>query len=109
MTVRDKQTLRAQLHIELEDAESSFAYQREQVAQLSQGLRSVIDTLQANCDLDPSADSFDADANLEHRLSPSCQSILNYAALLKALDGLKRARQNLFNVRQRKTALIGRL
>ncbi len=86
----------------MEDAESNLYFLHEKALQAAQDSQDVVDTIQRNCDLKPSADSFDADANLENRLSPRSQAALNYAHLLKLLEDLKRARQQLFNMRQRK-------
>jgi hypothetical protein len=109
MTAEERFSISDQLKREIQNAESTLAYKREKAFQFTQKLREVIETVEANCNVQPSSEDFEMEANLERRISPEYQGALNYTAAITVISDLKIARQALFNVRQRKAQIAPHL
>ncbi len=106
MTVDEKRRHRADLQIEIEDSESDFIYCRDRARGLASGLQEVAAVILRNAELEPSADDFTADAELENRLSPTQLARLqDWKSVIEIFGELRRYRQGLYNLRKRKTDL----
>lgn len=107
MTADEKRMQRAQLIIELEDAESDLAFSRDKARAMVHTLQTVIDTLQNNIELEPSSRDFTADGELENRLTLAQHAnFVTVAATGSVISEMRKCRQNLFNLRERKRKLI---
>lgn len=109
MTAEERISISDRLRKEIQDAESTLAYKREKALQFAQRLREVIETVEMNCNLQPSREDFEMETNLERRLSPEYQGALNYTAAITLISELKFARQALFNVHLRKSQIAPHL
>lgn len=109
MTAEERISISDQLKREIRDAESTLAHRREKALHFAQKLREVIETVEANCNLQSSSEDFEMEANLERRLSPEYQGTLNYTAAITVISDLKIARQTLFNVHLRKAQIAPHL
>ena len=106
MTVDEKRRHRAELQIEIEDSESDFTYCRDRARGLASGLQEVAAVILRNAELEPSADDFTADAELENRLSPTQLARLqDWKSVIEIFGELRRYRQGLYNLRKRRTDL----
>jgi hypothetical protein len=116
MTISGISSLLDRIKSELADAEGDFAHARVKAAQLARGIgeseqltqnhREAIRNIEMNIGLQPSANDFDMEADLERRLSPRYQAVTDYPDAIKTLWDLKLARQRLFNIQRRKTTLL---
>jgi hypothetical protein len=109
MTAEEKISISDRLRIEIQNAESTLAYKREKAFQFTQRLREVIETVEMNCNLQPSREDFEMETSLERRLSPEYQGVLNYTAAITLISDLKTARHALFNVNLRKSQIAPHL
>jgi hypothetical protein len=106
MTVDEKRRHRAELQIEIEDSESDFTYCRDRARGLASGLQEVAVVILRNAELEPSADDFTADAELENRLSPTqLVRLQDWKSVIEIFGELRRYRQGLYNLRKRRTDL----
>ena len=106
MTDDAKKLQRAQLQVELDDAESDFACLRESSFRLVQEVGDAQVRLKMNINLEPSAEDFILEAEIARRLSQKQQSALESSAkAIAAIEELKVARQKIFNLRLRKKNL----
>jgi hypothetical protein len=106
MTADEKRRHRAELQIEIEDGESDFTYCRDRARGLASDLRGVVDKILRNAELEPSAEDFTADAELENRLSPTQLARLqDWKSVIEIFGELRRYRQSLYNLRKRKADL----
>jgi hypothetical protein len=107
MTVDEKRMRRAQLIIDLEDAESDLAFSRDKARDMCHTMQTVIDTLQHSIELEPSSRDFTADGELETRLSLAQHAnFVTVAAAGGVISEMKKCRQSVFNLRERKRKLV---
>ena len=107
MTDQEKRHLRADLLIEIEDAQEEYAHLREKSLRLADGLIEISKKVRGNATLNPSVADFSSDFELANRLRPEHQAVLNFAETVKLIEELKVARQKLFNLTERKAQLSG--
>ncbi len=107
MTDHEKKQQRAQLLIDLEDAESDLAHLREKARRIIDAMEAAATKLRFNTGLGPSGDDFTMEGDMRNRLGPECQSLPGYADLLKLIDELKVARQKVYNLNLRKAQIGG--
>jgi hypothetical protein len=106
MKVDQKRRHRAELQIEIEDSESDFTYCRDRARDLASGLQEIVAVILRNAELEPSADDFTADAELENRLGPTQLARLqDWKSVIEIFGELRRYRQGLYNLRKRMTDL----
>lgn len=106
MTDQEKRLQRAQLQVEVEEAELELAHLREKAIRLVGSLRTIADKIEMNANLRPSADDFLMEVELERRLAPENQQTMDYAAAVSVIFQLRKARQDLLNLRERKSNLV---
>lgn len=107
MTVDEKRLHRAQLIVEIEDAESDLAFSCDKARDMVHAMQTVIDTLQHSIELEPSSRDFTADGELETRLSLAQHAnFVTVAAVGNVINEMKKCRQALFNLRERKRKLV---
>lgn len=108
MTTDEKRRHRAELQIEIEDAESDFAYCRDRARGLASGLQEVAAVILRNAELETRTDNYDftADAELENRLSPTqLAKVQDWKSVIEIFGELRGYRQCLHNLRKRMTDL----
>jgi hypothetical protein len=107
MTTDEKRMHRAKLLIDLEDAESDLAFSRDKARDMVYAMRTVIDTLEHSVELEPSSGDFTADGDLEIRLSLAQHAnFVTVAAAGGVISEMKKCRQSVFNLRERKRKLV---
>lgn len=102
MTDEDKKLERAKVHVALEDAKSALMSSRRKTTHLADGLEHIVRKIRHNARLEPSGSDFSLDADLSNRLSPQDQALLDYGAAAALIEELKRCRQNLYHLQNRK-------
>lgn len=103
MTEEEKRTQRAQLQIQLEDAESDFLHLREKALSMAESIEEVAKKLRDNADLNPSSSDFSMHTDLTNRLRPDQQ--LDVPAVIALIAELRATRQKVYNLRDRKAQL----
>jgi Zn-dependent oligopeptidase len=106
MSDQEKRQQRVQLRIEVEDARQNLADLQERALRIADELEAVADKTRSNANLEPSKADFTSEADVANRIDPCCQSSLNYGNLLRLIEGLKQARQKVFNLRLRESRLV---
>ncbi len=107
MTDQEKKLRRAQLLVDLEDAQNELAHLREKAERAIQQMKVAANKLRHNITLEPSTADFTVEGDIANRLGPESQSLPGYAELLKLIDELKVARQNVYNLQLRKAQIQG--
>lgn len=105
VTDDEKRRQRIELECELDKAKEDLANFQEHAERLADGLESVAATLRKNVKLHPSADDFSAEAQLENRVSPDKELVVNFPAVVKAIEDMRLTRQKISNLQQRKKRL----
>lgn len=105
MTEQEKRQQRADLLIGVEDAHTEYAHLRERVYRLADSFEDVVRTLRCNGTLKPSPADFDAELEIESRLKAEHQAIFDFQKTADAIEELRRARQRLFTLTERKAQL----
>jgi hypothetical protein len=103
MTDQEKKLQRAQLQIELDDAQSELAHFQEAALALVDHISQAIGKLQRNAELRPSPSDFSVDAELENRLDPDQR--LDIERVRKLIAEMRAARQKVYNLQNRKAKL----
>lgn len=103
MTDVERKRHRAELQIELEDAQSDLAYLQDQAMSMAGHIEEVVSKLRHNAGLSPSVSDFDVEAELENRLDTGQQ--LDIPSAMKVISGMRTARQKVYNLQTRKTKL----
>jgi hypothetical protein len=107
MTADEKRMHRAQLIVDIEDAESNLSSSREKALKMVCSLQTVIRTLQRNIELEPSTADFTADGDIASRLTPDQHAnFVTALAVATEIGAMKRCRQDLFNFRERKRKIV---
>jgi hypothetical protein len=107
MTEQDKKLRRAQLQVDIEDAESDLAFLRDEAAETIHRLEQVAETVRRNADLEPSPTDFTAEGDIVNRLTPTQVADFETSQSVSSLiERLKKARQVLFTLRERKRKLV---
>jgi|SRR5208282_4628193 len=104
MTDQEKKLQRAQLQVDLEDAQGELVHLREKAIRMSLELKRLAEKLQNSVDREPSSNDFSMHLDMTDRLDPTLQ--LDIPAIIKVLDELKVARQNVYNLQTRKDHLV---
>lgn len=76
MTDQEKKLHRAKLQVEIEDAESDLAFLRDQAIGASEVFERIARTIRHNAELEPSTADFTGDGDIQNRLTPSKEQIL---------------------------------
>lgn len=105
MTDQEKKQQRVNLGIEIEDAQGEFIHQREKALSLADRLDEIAGKVRANANHRPSRADFSPDFELENRLNPEHQTVLNFEEIGKLIEELRAARKRLFNLAERKAQL----
>ena len=107
MTDQDKKLRRAQLQVEIDDAESDLAFLRDEAAQAAQRLEQITETVRRNADLEPSPTDFTAEGDIANRLTPTqVDGFETPTSISRLIERLKKSRQELFSLRERKRKLM---
>jgi hypothetical protein len=107
VTEQEKKFQRAQLLVDLEDAQSDLAHLRERALRLIEGMEAAASKLRRVAMLEPSGMDFEVQGDIANRLGPEHQSLPGYAEMLKLIDELKVARQKVYNLQFRKAQIQG--
>jgi len=107
MTDNEKRFQRAQLQIQIEDAEEKLSRLSDRACEMADLLSAVANKLTENSALSPSPLDFTADGDQQHRLSPDQRNIPSFAEIARMIEELKAARQNLHNLRNTKRQMTG--
>ena len=103
MTAGERRQQRAQILVELEEAETELSALQTKAARVADGLSAIASKLKRNAILEPEPEDFQPDFELKNRLSPESQShFITYAAGIGLIEELKVARQKVFNLRRQK-------
>jgi hypothetical protein len=107
MTDQDKKLQRAQLLVDIEDAEDDLAHLREKTERAIELMQAAVTKLRRGINLAPSSADFTVEGDIANRLSPESQSLPGYVDLLKLIEELKIARQKVYNLNLRKAQIQG--
>jgi hypothetical protein len=105
LTDKDIRLRRAQLIVEIEDAEKELADSRSNAAFVIEEHESLSFALRRNIELEPSLADFNADAEVANRLTPTQMTYEGGQAAAVLIADMRRKRQNLFNLRKRQRGL----
>jgi hypothetical protein len=105
VTDQEKKLQRAELLIEIEDAESDLNALREKAIRRQQALQKIASKLEMNAALLPSDDDFSVVAEVGRKLRLEDQEVLNFVEITKLIEELKQARQNVYNLHGRRKQL----
>lgn len=106
MTDYEKKLHRAKLQVEIEDAESDLAFLQDEAIGVSEALEDIVRTIRHNAELEPSPADFTADGDVQNRLTPEqIASFASAGSIASMIENLKKARQAVFNLRERKRKL----
>ena len=106
MTVDEKRKNRVELQIGIEDAESDFIHCQDRARGVARGLQEVAEVILRNTELEPSANDFSADAELENRLTPTqLGKLQDWKSVMEIFGELKCCRQALYNLKKRRADL----
>lgn len=105
MTDKEKRLHRAQLLIDIEDAEKELAYIRDKAASVIEEHRTITEALKVNIEIEPSHADFTVDSEVVQRLTPSAIVLDGGQAAAALIAEMRRARQRLFNLYERKRKL----
>jgi hypothetical protein len=103
MTDQEKKLQRAQLQVELEDAQSELAHLQERAQAMADHVSDIVNKLRHSASLKPSTQDFSMNADLARRLAPDQQ--LDVSAAIKLIEELKQARQKVYGLLERKQNL----
>jgi hypothetical protein len=104
MTDQEKKLHRAELQVELEDAQSDLAHLQDQAMSMAGHIENVAMKLQHNAGLVPSVDDFDVEAELIGRLD--LNQTLDIAAARNLIAEMRAARKKVYNLESRKRKLL---
>jgi len=105
MTDKDRKLHRGQLLVQIEDAEDDLGGLRGQAISAARSLEEVADKLRQNAALEPSPTDFTIEGDVNNRFTPN--EVATFAAidsLAKLIEAMKRARQDVFNLRRLRRA-----
>lgn len=103
MTDQEKRLQRAQLQIDLEDAQNGLEHLRKKALRMSGELKELYEKLQDSVGREPSSDDFSMRVGMTDRLRPDVQ--LDVPAIIEVLDELKASRQKVYNLQEQKNRL----
>lgn len=105
MTDQEKKQQRANLVIEIEDAQGEFVHLREKALSLADRLDEVVKKVRANAAYRPSNADFNPDFELANRLDQRHQTALDYDTTNRLIEELRAGRKKLFSLAERKSQL----
>lgn len=109
MTDNQRISIRSQLLAEIEQAEDDFACRREQALRLAREFRQVAEIAEHNAMAIPSAEDCLAGPSLSQQLpEQTYKSVLDYPATISLLSEVRKARQKVHDLRQRKSLMWNR-
>jgi len=103
MTEQGNKLHRAQLQVELENAQGELAHLRKKAFRMSDELNERFKKLHDSLSREPSVKDFSMHVDMTDRLNPTLQ--VDIPAIIKMVDELKVARQKVYNLQERKTQL----
>jgi len=103
MTEQGNKLHRAQLQVELENAQGELAHLRKKAFRMSDELNERFKKLHDSLSREPSVKDFSMHVDMTDRLNPTLQ--VDIPAIIKMLDELKVARQKVYNLQERKNQL----
>ena len=101
---QEKRFDRAQLQVELQDAQSDLAHLRDQALSMAGHIENVAIKLQHNAGLVPSVDDFDVEAELIGRLDLT--QTLDITAARNLIAEMRAARKKVYDLESRKRKLL---
>ncbi len=109
MTDVQRLSIRGQLLAEIEQAEEDFVYCREQALRLASGMRMAAEIIEQNAMSAPSAEDCLAGPHLSQQLPElTYRPLLDYSATIAGLTVLRKARQRVHDLHQRKSLMSNR-
>jgi len=109
MTDQERVSIRGQFSADVSNAEENLAIRQAQALRLADSLRQAAEVLEKNVSARPSGE------DCEVRLQPSqllpeqtYRSVFDYAATIDMLAELRKARQSVYDARQRESLVRGR-
>jgi hypothetical protein len=103
--VDERRQQRAEVQIDLEDAQTLLSDLQVKAVRMADALDKVSAKIRQNAQLVPSPKGFDLDYEMKNRLSPDSQSALSYDAIIRVIEDLKVARQKVVNLTRQKNQL----
>ena len=105
MTNQDRNLYRGQLLVQIENAEEDLGLLRGDAISAARGLEGIAEKLRWNAGLEPSPSDFTAEGDVENRLTPDeVASFATVDSVSKMIERMKKARQDVFNLRKLKRA-----
>ncbi len=105
MTDKDRKLHRGTLLVQIEDAEDGLGFIRGNAISAAKALEQIADRLRRNALLEPSPSDFTPEGDIENRLTPDeFASFETVASVSAMIEKMKRARQDVFNLRKLKRA-----
>src|SRR5438105_765409 len=105
MTTEERKLQRAQVQVELEDAQSYLNDLQIKATRWADALDEVSSKIRHNASLEPSKNDFDFNHDLQNRVNQAVQANLNYGEIVKLIEELKVARQKVVNLTRQKNQL----
>lgn len=105
MTERDRKLHRGNLLVQIEDTEDNLGFLRGTAISTAQAFERVAERLRRNALLEPSPLDFTAEGDVENRLTPDeAASFETVESVSTQIEKMKRARQDVFNLRKLRRA-----
>jgi hypothetical protein len=109
MTANDEISVRGRFLVEVEDAEARLVLQQERARQTARLMREVASALERGAEYLPSGEDCMAGPLPTQQLPQTIyKPSLNYDEIIAMLLELKQTRQEVYNLRQRKSRMGGR-
>jgi len=105
VTDQEKRLHRAQLLIDIEDAEKELAYSRDKAATVAREHENISDAIRRNIEIDPSQADFTVDGEVANRLTPTQITFEGGQTAAALIAEMRRARRNLFDLYERRRKL----
>jgi len=108
VTTDEKKQQRANLIIEMEDAQNDFAHERETAFSLAKSLWELSQWLKEHAQQEPSGADFAAGGDLRDtniRIQGKYRECLDFDRMVRLTESLKKHRQDLYNLESRKQQL----
>jgi hypothetical protein len=104
MTDQEKKLHRAQLLIDIEDAQGDLVILQDVALEMAGHIQNVVGKLQRNAELVPSVADFDVESELENRLDVGQK--LDIPAAMKVISEMRSARQKVYTLQNRRSKLV---
>jgi hypothetical protein len=105
VTIDEKRQQRAEVLIDLEDAQETLRHLQVKAERQAEFLEGVAHKVKYNASLKPSGLDFSMATDLANRLGPNEQAIPDFTTIQKLIEELRAARQKIFNLEQQRSQL----